>query len=305
MQGVIGAIFFSGGVILLLACAIRAWYSPARMMLFHIASAMTVPCYLFLAMGRRNGTPPALVLESGKVSAVSVLQLLVALIATSLCLTAISLIVFNFGEEPNVLGRMLSRRRIHNRLGAILGGFAIYVMISALLSLSFGTRLYILNVGKQTQALGFLGLTHIDTIAVSLAGLSYAAMVAQSKTRRGAEFKAFCANSELASLLGLGAGWIIPAHLFAGGILAGLAGVFVALRGGLVPDGGFRWVLLGFAAFGIAGTEGRRALWPGLLMAALVLAGISEATAYFLGMKWADACAFAMLAAVAMLRLRR
>jgi len=121
----------------------------------------------------------------------------------------------------------------------------------------------------------------IATLAVVAFG--GVALVAHT-TRAGRALRAVGDNREAARILGLPVNRVRLVAFMASGLIAALAGIAFASRGGISYDLGLHWALLGFLAVVIGGTGS----WLAPLLGGLILGLAEVMVPYYIGGQFAD-----------------
>lgn len=194
-----------------------------------------------------------------------------------------------------ILFLTLRRRRATNMvlLVASLGAFT---ALQALLAIAFsnqfqqldlpfsaGPSLFYIGTAVFTQTQLFLFLSILGVWAVIFCILRY--------TRFGKAVRAVSDDGEVAQMVGIDTNRIIRDLFFLGGMIAGLAGIFVGYDSGISPTMGFSLILKGI----IAAIIGGMGSLPGGVIGGLFLGFAENFGNWKIGGEWKDAIAFVVL----------
>jgi branched-chain amino acid transport system permease protein len=191
-----------------------------------------------------------------------------------------------------VLTELLVVRPIERRSGG--SEFPALVAVAALLfGLSQGAGLLFGRLplpGRQLLdvaplRLGGLTVAPSTLVLVGLTAVAFGGIALLARrTATGRALRAVGDNREAARILGLRVGRVRLIAFAVSGLIAALAGVAFAARGGVTYDVGLHWALLGFLAVVIGGTGS----WFAPLLGGLVLGLAEVMVPYYTGGEYAD-----------------
>ncbi|WP_181779948.1 branched-chain amino acid ABC transporter permease [Pseudonocardia pini] len=191
-----------------------------------------------------------------------------------------------------VLTELVVVRPIERRSGD--SEFPALVAVAALLfALSQGAGLLFGRLPLPGQRLldippvriGDLALAPSSIVLVGLTVVAFGGIaILARRTPMGRALRAVGDNRQAARLLGLRVGRVRLAAFAVSGLLAAVAGIGFASRGGVTYDIGLHWALLGFLAVVIGGTGS----WFAPLVGGLVLGLAEVMVPYYSGGQYAD-----------------
>lgn len=176
----------------------------------------------------------------------------------------------------------------------LLASLGIYIFLQNVISMSFGDQTRSLRTGTVQEGLNFLGARitpiQIITICVSVV-LVIALSIFMKRTKIGKSMRAVANDPELASISGISSDRVILWAFAIGSALAGLAGILVALDVDMTPTMGMNALMMGVVAVIVGGVGS----FPGIALAALLLATAQHLGVWFIGSQWQDAIVFIIL----------
>lgn len=216
--------------------------------------------------------------------------------------TALSLLIQVLAFEP------IQRRAIDLQSGElqiIVGGIGIAFIPLAIAqyvtkSVPFGYSAGSFHV--TTYNLGIVRVSDIQLL-ILVAGLGLATGIAVwlRRSRSGLALRAIGVDREIASIMGIDRRRLALETMAAAGALAGLAGVLLTYYlGAIAPETGDAFLLKAFAAIILGGVGSM----VGVILGAMVLAGIETLVLVTTSGAWAPAIAFAVIFAMLLVRPR-
>jgi branched-chain amino acid transport system permease protein len=188
------------------------------------------------------------------------------------------------------------------------------MMLMAVFLMVYGPIAYRLNLPVRAP-IRFLGVRltiwQLWTLAISVAALVAFALVLL-RTRLGSEMRAVATNAPLAAATGIETVRIVNIVVFLSGMLAGLGGITLALRGSISIDMGTNLLLPVFAAAILGGLGNALGAVIGALVIAVAETIITNTnlgffvgeTVWFLPASYAPAASFVMLVLFLLFRPR-
>lgn len=195
------------------------------------------------------------------------------------------------------------RRAGGGPLPLLIGGLGADLVIRNVLSLIYGDATLQVRSPWWDTTTTFVGarvsMAQLGLVATCAVALLVVSAVLRF-TRWGREIRAVGDSPALAAAVGIDAERVQALTLVAGSVIAAAAGVFAALDTDLRPRMGMEAALLAIAASVVGGTGSLL----GLVIAALGLAGMQQAGAWLLPVRWAEPLALVVLVAALCLRPR-
>jgi len=188
------------------------------------------------------------------------------------------------------------RQKGASSLVMLLASLGVYVVLQNVVSMSFGDDLKSMRSGVTREGMMILGarMTSIQVVTVSVSTVVVASLLALLKwTRLGKAMRAVGDDAELAKASGIDRDKIMLLCIAISSLLAGMAGVLVALDVGMVPTMGMEALMLAV----VAAIVGGRGSILGVVFAALLLGCARHFGAWKLGSEWQDAIAYFVLLA--------
>ncbi len=186
------------------------------------------------------------------------------------------------------------RHKDSSALIFLLASLGIYIFLQNVVSMFFGDETRSIRTGIVKEGIDVLEARitpiQIITICVSVV-LVIALSIFMKRTKIGKSMRAVANDPELASISGIASGRIILWAFAIGSGLAGLAGILVALDVDMTPTMGMHALMMGVVAVIIGGVGS----FPGIALAALLLATAQHLGVWFIGSQWQDAIAFIIL----------
>jgi branched-chain amino acid transport system permease protein len=187
---------------------------------------------------------------------------------------------------------------------ALVGTFAIALVIQGVLEQAFSTDGTSLNASYSTAGLDVLGIRIevIDLITLALAIVLVAAVhLTLTRTRAGTAARAAAADPVTAATMGIDVQRVYAVTFAVGAALAAIGGVMIGLGTSITPDGGLSWLVIGFAVVVLGGVGDVR----GTLLAALALGVIQAVGSDIFGSAYSDLIVYATFFLVLSLRPSR
>jgi len=188
------------------------------------------------------------------------------------------------------------RRKGNSPLVLLLASLGIYIILQNLISAVFGDDIKIIRTGAVNEGIAFLGarVTSIQVciILTSLVVLA-AVLVILKGTRMGRAMRAVSNDPELARVCGIDSDRVVLWAFAIGSMLAGIAGILVALDVDMTPTMGMNALMMGVVAVIIGGNGSI----PGVALGALLLGMAQHLGVWRISSQWQDAIAFVILLA--------
>lgn len=159
-----------------------------------------------------------------------------------------------------------------------------------------GSHSFVLRPGSPPLVLTAASAATLATAALLFAGLAWLLL----RTRFGLAVRAYAANPTLAQVLGIDEPRLLALVAALGAGLGGVAALCQAADIGVSPDMGLTAVVTGAVAVVVGGVGSL----PGTALAGLLLGLLQHAGRQALGARWEEACTFALLLVVLLLRPR-
>jgi branched-chain amino acid transport system permease protein len=176
----------------------------------------------------------------------------------------------------------------------LLASFGIFVFLQNALQLVFGADVKTMRTGSVQEGHHILGgvITDIQ-IGILIASLSlcFILILFMRMTRLGKAIRAVADDPVAASIVGIHSERIIRTSFFLGSVLAGAAGILVALETNIEPTMGMNAILKGIIAAVIGGIGSI----PGALLGGMFIGLAENLGGWGISSGWKDAVAFAVL----------
>ena len=186
------------------------------------------------------------------------------------------------------------RRKGASPLVLLLASLGIYVVLQNIISMTFGDDIKSIRSGPVKEGLNVFGarITPIQvfTIVVSVV-LVIAVAVLLKKMKMGKAMRAVASDPKLANVCGLDSDRVILLAFAIGSVLAGVAGILVALDVDMTPTMGMNALMMGIVAVIIGGVDSI----IGIILGALLLGLAQNLGVWYISSQWQDAIAFAIL----------
>ncbi len=183
----------------------------------------------------------------------------------------------------------------------LLASFGVFLLMTNLLQVLFGSDVVSLRRGPVREGYLFCGAIITGnqiTIAFASVVLTIALWLFLKVTRTGRAIRAVADDPIGASIVGIHSDGVIRTAFFVGSLLAGVAGILLALETDLQPGMGMNAAIKGIIAAVIGGIGSI----PGALVGGLLLGLAENLGAWFTSSSWKDAVAFAVLVVFLLLR---
>ena len=188
----------------------------------------------------------------------------------------------------------LLRHKGSSALILLMASLGIYIVLQNLISMVFGDDTKIIRSGMVKEGIHFLGARitpiQITIIIVSLL-LVTSFFLFLKYTKAGRSVRAVANNLELAQMTGINSDRVIFWAIALGSVLAGIAGILVAMDVDMTPTMGMNALLMGVAAVIIGGVDSL----PGVALGALLLGMAQHLGVWKISSQWQDAIAFFIL----------
>lgn len=185
----------------------------------------------------------------------------------------------------------------------LLASLGAYVCIQNLFSLVFGDETRSIRPVDVFQVVVWHGVRvttiQITTVLVSLLVVTLLVLFLRT-SRLGISMRAVAENSQLAETVGIDAEKVIAVGFILGSLIAGLAGILVALDVDMTPRMGMNMLMMGVVAATVGGVESI----GGVALGALLLALARNFGAWTFSSQWQDAIVFVVLLAFLLIRPR-
>jgi len=193
------------------------------------------------------------------------------------------------------------RRRNATPSVLLLSSLGLYVLVQNAISLAFGSDTKRLRGETVTEGFNVWGayVTGVQlTVVVASAVLVIALAVFLKCTRVGTAIRCVANDSLLAAVSGIRSERMLLLASALGSLLAGMAGVFIALDVDITPSMGLTPLMMGVVAVVIGGKESI----AGVALGAILLGMAQQFGVWGIGSQWQDAIAFLALLAFLLFR---
>jgi branched-chain amino acid transport system permease protein len=186
------------------------------------------------------------------------------------------------------------RHKDASALILLLASLGVYIVLQNIISMFFGDDTKTIRSGIVKEGINLLGAritpVQITIIIVSLL-LVISCFLFLKYTKTGRSMRAVANNLELAQMTGINSDRMIIWAVALGSVLAGIAGILVALDVDMTPTMGMNALLMGVAAVIIGGVDSL----PGVALGALLLGMAQNLGVWKISSQWQDAIAFFIL----------
>jgi len=267
----------AGSVYALIALGFSLAYSATRFFNFAHAVILTIGAYLAFTCVESLGLPlaaaiPCAALGAGAVGA------------------GLELAIYRPLRARGSAGLVLA-----------LASLGLFVAIQNVIPLLFGNDVRVLQKtpGSNVIAVFNARLTTVQVWSM-ITSASGAALVwlALRFTRSGKELRAVSCDPLLALAWGINTQRVILSAFGVGSMLAGLAGILIALDVAMSPTMGLNPMMIALVAMIIGGIGSV----PGIFLGGLLLGLVQHLVAWYLGSRWQDPVVFLMLIGFLMVR---
>jgi branched-chain amino acid transport system permease protein len=222
--------------------------------------------------------------------------LILAMIGAGLVTLALELVAFR-----HIRTRFVSRRQAElSMLVASIGAATIInqVVSNETNNTSFGPASTLYQVHEHH--IGHAGITNIQIIIIVVAVVAAILLdVIVRRTRYGRAIRSVAYDPATAGLLGVNVNLVAATTMFVAGLLAGVAGVLLAVNlGAEDPSTGQEYLLTAFAILIVGGVGSIR----GAVVAAYLIAIVETAVIAYGPSQWQDGVAFLLILLVLLLR---
>jgi branched-chain amino acid transport system permease protein len=186
-------------------------------------------------------------------------------------------------------------------LALVIASLGLGVVLQTVMAIVWGPNIRIVPrvLAFDPIHLGWISVTRVDIFVVGIAiAIIVALDLSLNKTRVGVRMRAVADRPLLSAFLGVNVHVMAAAAWAISSVCAGVAGTAYAMRASLDPGGISALGLLAFPAVLLGGLDSIR----GALVGGLMLALTQNAASTFIGGKWSDLIAYAVLLAVLLVR---
>ncbi len=215
------------------------------------------------------------------------LNFYISCILTLIATAIVGLISYRIVYAP------LQQRQSSNII-LLIASLGLLILIENSIMLIYGPDVKTISyfeIGKGLTILGaIITPVQIAIIVVSLlllAGL----YLFMNKTKTGRNMRAVSDNKELTSIIGINYRWIADLSFIIGSVLAGIAGILIAIEQSLTPTMGTGLIIKGFTGAVVGGI----ASVPGSIIGSYILGFVENIGVWFLPSEYKDAIAFILL----------
>ena len=206
-----------------------------------------------------------------------------------------------FGMVMHYLVYLPLRRRHASPLILLTAGVALSILFESLILLLFGADVKTIGLIKVEKGLEIFGAI-ITPLQIVIVITSFALLIAlwflMKKTKIGKAMRAVADNKEVAEICGISSNMIFAVSFAIGSIIAGIAGILVALEQNLEPVMGTNLMIKGFTGAIVGGVGSV----PGAILGAFILGFAENFGIWFLPSGYKDAIAFVILFAFLLFR---
>ena len=255
-----------GGVFAVIALGLSLVFGVLRLVNFAHGALLMAGGYLTYELQKLTGIDPMVAL---------VIVVPVAFIAA-------------YPVQRHLLTRLMSR----GSEVALVGTFAIALVIQGVLEQAFSTDGTSLNASYATSGVDLLGihLEVVDLITLVIAVVLVAVVhLTLTRTHAGASARAAAADPATATTMGIDVQRVYAVTFAIGAALAAVGGVMIGLGTSITPDGGLSWLVIGFAVVVLGGVGDVR----GTLLAALALGVIQSVGSDVFGSAYSNLIVYA------------
>lgn len=183
----------------------------------------------------------------------------------------------------------------------LIASVALMILIESIILFWFGAAVKTVDFITTTQSIEFFGaiITPLQIIIIIVALILFLALyIFMKKTKLGKAMRAVADNKDAAGIIGISAEKIYASSFIIGSMIAGIAGIMVALEYNLQPMMGANLMIKGFAAAIIGGIGNV----SGAVLGAIALGLAENFGIWFLPSGFKDAITFVMLFIFLMIR---
>ncbi|MBS3174941.1 branched-chain amino acid ABC transporter permease [Candidatus Woesearchaeota archaeon] len=258
-----------GSLYALVACGFSLIYSTNKFMHFAHGISVVIASYLFY-----------LSLNTLKIN--FIISILLVLILTGL----FGIFMYKVFYGP------LQKRKSSN-IVLLIASVGILILFENMIMLVFGTTVKTINsdLTKSIEFSSFIITPLQIIIIVTSLILLLLLYLLMKKTKIGRNMRAVSDNKELASIIGIDYKKVSYYSFFIGSLLAGIAGIFIALEQTLEPTIGTNLIVKGFTGSIIGGITSV----PGSILGSYILGIAENFGIWYLSSGYKDAIAFTLL----------
>ncbi len=234
----------------------------------------------------------------GSVIAVSayVSYFLFSMLGFDFALTIILTLGFSalFGAGMHYFVYLPLRKRKASPLILLTASVALLILFESLILLIFGADVKTIGLIKVEKGMEIFGaiITPLQVVIVLVSfALIFALWFLMKKTKIGKAMRAVADNKDVAEICGISSNKIFAWSFAIGSVIAGIAGILVALEQNLEPVMGTNLMIKGFTAAIIGGVGSV----PGAVLGAFLLGFAENFGIWFLPSGYKDAIAFVIL----------
>ncbi|MFA5763422.1 MAG: branched-chain amino acid ABC transporter permease [archaeon] len=221
---------------------------------------------------------------------------LFSMLGLDFALTIILTLLFSalFGAGMHYLVYLPLRKRKASPLILLTASVALLILFESLILLIFGADVKTIGLIKVEKGMEIFGaiITPLQVVIVIVSfALLFALWFLMKKTKIGKAMRAVADNKDVAEICGISANKIFAWSFAIGSVIAGIAGILVALEQNLEPVMGTNLMIKGFTAAIIGGVGSV----PGAVLGAFLLGFAENFGIWFLPSGYKDAIAFVIL----------
>jgi branched-chain amino acid transport system permease protein len=182
----------------------------------------------------------------------------------------------------------------------LLASFGVFIFLQNLIGLVYGNQMLLMGIESGEAYLIFgaaITPTQVALLGVSMMTLLVLWIFTQ-KTKMGLALRAVADDSRAAQLVGINSVRVTQVSFFIGSMLAGIAGILIALETNLEPAMGLSAIFKGIIACIIGGVGSI----PGAVFGGFFLGFVENFGILYIPSIWKDTIAFAILIIVLILR---
>jgi branched-chain amino acid transport system permease protein len=176
----------------------------------------------------------------------------------------------------------------------LIASIGILILFENLIQLIFGADVKVVGYLEVAEGMNILGaiITPLQIwIIITSIVLFVALYLFMKKTKLGRDMRAVADNKELASIVGINYKRVADYSFVIGGVLAGIAGILIALEQNLIPNMGTLLIVKGFTGAVIGGITSV----PASILGSFILGLAENYGIWFLPSGFKDAIAFGLL----------
>ena len=176
----------------------------------------------------------------------------------------------------------------------LIASLSLLILIENIIQFAFGANVKTFTQFQSISSISFLG-AYITPIQIIIVAVSLFLLVAllyfMKRTSMGKKIRAVADNKELASISGINSKRIADYSFIIGSMIAGVAGLLIAIEQSLLPSVGTKLIIKGFTGSIIGGITSV----PGSIIGSYLLGIIETTGTWFLPAEFKDALTFVIL----------